>query len=171
MSRLMIVAALCCLAVTSNVEAAKNNKKKPKVDQGPDLALLFAKLDVNKDNKVSVKEFDSFNGLQAAAGAKNVKKANKANKAAKFQISTTVAAKPVVKKPVVKKPANKAKKPKNGNKAKKPKKNQSNNLAQQRAAWFKALDTNKDGYLTLEEFTKIKEVIGGAAGAKKKNAA
>lgn len=40
-------------------------------------------------------------------------------------------------------------------------------LAKKRAEWFKKLDANKDGGLTLEEFMKIKEVVEADMAEKK----
>ena len=66
MNRLLIAAALCLgLVSVSEAAPAKKDKKKPGADKGPDIALLFNKLDTNNDKKVSPKEFESFNGLMA----------------------------------------------------------------------------------------------------------
>ena len=203
MCRLFIVAA-ACLCLVSGTEAAgpaKKDKKKPGADKGPDIALLFNKLDTNNDKKVSPKEFESFNGLMP----ENAKKAGKANKANKLVSADSEPKKPgkVDNKANKPKKAEKAKKAgkeakkagkslkkskKADKKAKKSKKagkaskktkkagkakkagkgNQSTGSASQKAEWFKKLDANSDGFLSLDEFTKVKEVVGAPAKAGKK---
>jgi len=43
-------------------------------------------------------------------------------------------------------------------------------LASARDDWFKKLDTNADGFLTAEEFSKVKDVIAANPPMKKKKA-
>ena len=138
MTRLLL-AALLCVGLATAAPAADAAKKKKKADknQGPDIAALFDKLDVNKDKKVDAKEFEAFTGL--TPDAKKKKKAKQ------------VAAQTDDEK-AKKKAAKKAKK----------KAAPDPDLAKKRAAWFKKLDTDKNGTLSLEEFTKIKEVIAAA---------
>ncbi len=77
-----LIAALLCLGLASVASAADKKKKNANKNQQPDIAALFAKLDVNKDNKLDLKEFEAFKGFvteaQKATKAKKVgKKANK----------------------------------------------------------------------------------------------
>ena len=159
MNRLFIAVACClCLASVSVAAPAKKDKKKPAAEKGPDIALLFNKLDTNNDKKVSPKEFESFNGLMADK-AKKAAKAKKANKPANANKAAKKAGKVAKKAGKVKK-AGKAKKAGKGN--------QSTGSASQKAEWFKKLDANSDGFLSLDEFTKVKEVVGAPAKAGKK---
>jgi Ca2+-binding EF-hand superfamily protein len=51
------------LSLTAPATAADPAKKKKK-DRGPDTSALFAKLDTNKDQKLSKDEFAAFKGLK-----------------------------------------------------------------------------------------------------------
>lgn len=154
----LIIAGILCVALAANASAAdpaKKGKKKVAPDKGPDIALLFNKLDTNNDKKLSLQEFEAFNGLNG----ENAKKAAKAAKAKKPNKSVKKAAKV----------AQKAKKPNKAGKAKKAKKGAKPSLGNSvKAQWFKKLDVNNDNYLSLDEFTKIKEVVGEMAKKKKK---
>lgn len=148
MNRLMMIAALLCFGIASTVSAADAEKKKKKAakKQGPDIAALFNKLDVNQDKKIDKKEFEAFTGLMADA------KAKKAKKAKQVVAKADDAADAKAKKKAAKKAAKTA---------------PTADLAKNRAEWFKKLDANNDGSLTLEEFTKIKEVIAADEPAAK----
>lgn len=147
MTRLMMIAALLCFGIASTASAADAEKKKKKAakKQGPDIAALFNKLDVNQDKKIDKKEFEAFTGLMADAKAKKAKKA-------KQVVAKADAADAKAKKKAAKKTAKTA---------------PTADLAKNRAEWFKKLDANNDGSLTLEEFTKIKEVIAADEPAAK----
>lgn len=138
MKLLHFFSAICLLAFVATADAADAKKKKKATpDKGPDIALLFDKLDVNKDKKVDQNEFKAFTGLAANT-------ALPAKKKKKEVAVTTVAAKP--------------------DKKKKKKQNTvSSELAKKQAEWFKKLDTNNDNALSLDEFTKVKEVVMGDA--------
>jgi len=65
-----LIAALLCLGLASVASAADKN-------QQPDIAALFAKLDVNNDNKLDKKEFEAIKGFATEAQKEKKKKAAK----------------------------------------------------------------------------------------------
>jgi hypothetical protein len=67
MKRVLSVAAVFALllSLTAPAGAADEAKKKKKdAKKGPDATALFAKLDTNKDKKLSKEEFAAFKGLK-----------------------------------------------------------------------------------------------------------
>jgi hypothetical protein len=115
---LLSFAVLALTAVLAAPAAAQDDakKKKKEAKKGPEAAALFAKLDANKDEKVSKDEFATFKGL---------KEPKKEGKEAKGVVA-------------------------------------------KRDDWFKKLDANTDGSLTVAEFGKLKEVVAANPPEKKK---
>ena len=72
-----LIAALLCLGLASVASAADKKKKKADKNQQPDIAALFAKLDVNNDNKLDKKEFEAIKGFATEAQKEKKKKAAK----------------------------------------------------------------------------------------------
>ena len=66
MNRILSAAAVLALllSLTASAGAADEKKKKKDAKKGPDTAALFAKLDTNKDKKLSKEEFAAFKGLK-----------------------------------------------------------------------------------------------------------
>jgi Ca2+-binding EF-hand superfamily protein len=151
MKRILTLAIAIALTFgTTDAFAAKPEKKKKKSNLGPDIAKVFNELDANHDGKVSKSEFNAFKGLPAAETPKADKKKKKKDKAVSL-----IAAKP-------EKKADKKKKKKSAGTA---------ITLEQRSEWFKKLDADNDSSLTIDEFSKIKEIAGAAAPAKKKKKA
>jgi len=66
MKRLLSAATAFALlfSLVAPAGAADAKKKKKDAKKGPDTAALFAKLDTNKDQKLSKEEFAAFKGLK-----------------------------------------------------------------------------------------------------------
>lgn len=145
---LSLFAVMVSLSLVATAEAAKPEKKKKKsTETGPDLSKIFNGLDKNGDGKLSKSEFNAFNGLDSADAPAKTKKKKKE------QVSLVEDAK----------------------KKKKKAKTAAGGLTQaQKDEYFTKLDVNKDGFLILDEFSKVKEVTGGTekkeAKKKKKKA-
>jgi hypothetical protein len=66
MIRILSAAAVFALflSLAAPASAADEKKKKKDAKKGPDTTALFAKLDTNKDQKLSKEEFAAFKGLK-----------------------------------------------------------------------------------------------------------
>lgn len=72
MIRILSAVGVFALVLTLAAPASAADKKKKK-GKGPDTSALFAKLDTNKDQKLSKDEFASFKGLKEPKNGKEPK--------------------------------------------------------------------------------------------------
>lgn len=64
MKRILTAAVALGLVLGLTAAAGAADEKKKKDKKGPDTAAVFAKLDTNKDGKLSSEEFGAFKGLK-----------------------------------------------------------------------------------------------------------